>query len=135
MEQKTSTMENDDMLGLKRFAPVVVRLGLAMVFVWFGLNQLTNTTEWLSFIPLWVTNLTGITANTFVLVNGAAEILLAILLAVGIQIRVVAGLLCIHMFMIVLDVGLNAVGVRDVGLMFGLLSVGFHGKDLYSFDK
>lgn len=122
------------MQSTSRFAPVVLRLGLAMVFVWFGLNQLLHPIDWLGFIPSWATSLSGLSTNTLVFINGLFEVAMAILLAVGIQIRVVAWLLAAHMLLIVTDVGLNQIGIRDVGLLAGLISVALHGADIYSFD-
>lgn len=116
-------------------APVVLRYGLVFVFVWFGISQLVDQARWVSLIPEFVTEMTGLSASTFVIINGSFEILAAILLAFGIQIRIVAGLLALHMFTIVIDLGLTAVGVRDIGLVFACLSVALHGADKYSFDK
>ena len=36
--------------------------------------------------------------------------------------------------MIIGDVGMTAVGIRDVGLFFATLSIAFHGVDEYSYD-
>ena len=56
----------------------------------------------------------------------------ASLLAFGIWTRCVASLLFLHMFAIIADVGLSPIGIRDIGLMFALLSVAFFGSDEYS---
>ncbi len=120
---------------LKIFAPIVLRLGMVFVFVWFGLNQLLNQSMWVSLIPVWIVNATGISAGAFVVINGLFEIIMAMMLSFGFHIRLVATLLFLHLAMIVSDVGLSAVGVRDVGLMFGLLSVAFQGADIYSYDE
>ena len=117
------------------YAPVILRLGLAMVFIWFGMNQILNQSMWLTFIPDWASRLTGMGAATLVLVNGIFEVVFALLLAFGIQIRIVATLLFLHMILIVSDVGIDPVGVRDVGLMFALLSVALHGPDTLSVDS
>ncbi len=117
---------------MNRYAPLVLRYGLTFVFVWFGLTQLFDPSAWESFIPEGVVSLTGISAKTFVLLNGGFELVMATLLAFGIKTRIVSGLLFIHMFAIIADVGLSAIGIRDVGLMAALLSVSLNGKDEYS---
>jgi hypothetical protein len=60
---------------------------------------------------------------------------MAVLLSFGIWIRLVAILLSLHLLMIIGDLGLTAVGVRDVGLLIAMMSVFFHGSDDYSYDK
>ncbi len=120
---------------LRNLAPVVVRLGLAMVFLWFGSNQILNQEMWTSLIPEWVTSFTGFDAATIVTLNGMSEIALAVLLAFGMYIRVVATLLFIHLVMIINELGLSAIGVRDVGLAFAMLAVALHGYDKYSYDE
>ena len=121
--------------NMKKWAPAVLRLGLAMVFIWFGSNQLLNQAMWMGLIPKSLVSMTGISAGTFVIINGIFEIFMATLLAFGIGIRIVATLLFLHLIMIISDLGLTAVGIRDVGLMFAMLSVAFHGADEYSYDK
>ena len=63
----------------------------------------------------------GFNAVTFVYLNGAAEILLGSLLALGIFLRLVASLLFLHMIAIIIEVGLTPIGVRDIGLAGALL--------------
>lgn len=116
----------------KKYAPVIIRLGLVFVFIWFGLNQLLDQAMWVSLIPAGIVKATGISAEMFVILNAVFELCMAGLLAFGIQTRIVASLLFVHMFAIIGDLGLTAVGVRDVGLMFALLSVAFQGADEYS---
>ncbi len=120
---------------VQKYAPVILRLGLAMVFLWFGITQLQNQAMWIGFIPTWIISMSGLTATTIVILNGMFEVMMAVLLAFGIQIRIVSFLLSIHLLTIIGDVGLSAVGIRDVGLFFALLSITFHGADEYSYDK
>ncbi len=119
---------------LKNLAPTVVRLGIAMVFIWFGLNQLFNQAMWVSLIPSWAISLSGLSAKSFVIVNGLVEIILASLLAFGMKIRIVATLLALHLLTIVMDLGLDAIGVRDIGLMFATISIALYGPDIFSWD-
>jgi len=123
-------------MGMKNYspyAPVVLRYGLVFVFMWFGINQLLNVSMWTSLIPSWATA-SGLSAPTFVVLNGLFEIAMAILLAFGIKVRLVATLLFLHLLLIVIDVGMNAVGVRDIGLLTGLLSVIITGGDIFTID-
>lgn len=121
-------------MNTQKFAPLILRAGIAIVFIWFGMHQLMDQTMWLSLIPAWVVSLTGLTAKTIVILNGLFEIIMAVLLAIGFQIRIVAVLLSLHLLTIIGDLGMTAVGIRDVGLFFATLSIAFHGADEYSYD-
>ena len=114
------------------FAPVVLRLGLAGVFVWFGMSQILDQTAWTSFIPDFVLNITGLSATTFVFLNGIFEIIMSVLLVFGIWVRPVATLLFLHMCGIVASVGLDSIGMRDIAIAAGLLSVALYGNDIIS---
>jgi uncharacterized membrane protein YphA (DoxX/SURF4 family) len=121
-------------LTMKKFAPTVLRLGLVMVFIWFGTNQLLSQAMWVGLIPKSVVSMSGLSAVTIVIINGVFELCMATLLAFGIKIRIVATLLAIHLLTIIGDLGLTAVAVRDIGLFFAMISVVLQGADEYSYD-
>jgi uncharacterized membrane protein YphA (DoxX/SURF4 family) len=118
------------MKRLPFFAPIVLRIGLAGVFVWFGMSQILDQAMWTSFIPDWAMHLTGLSAVTLVSLNGIFEVVASILLVFGFWVRPVAGLLFLHMCGIVVTVGLDSIGMRDVAIAAGLLSVTLYGNDL-----
>jgi len=122
------------MQNYSHLAPVILRLGLVFVFVWFGLNQLLYPVRWESYIPEWVLSVSGQSAEKFVYMNAWFELVCAVLLALGSRIRFVASLLVVHMLTIIFAVGFTAVGVRDIGLMLALVAVVLHGPDMYSLD-
>ncbi|MEK7611859.1 MAG: DoxX family membrane protein [Patescibacteria group bacterium] len=110
---------------LSPFAPLVLRLTISFVMLWFGLNQVLNPESWTGFVPAWITDV-GFDPVTFIYLNGAAEIILGSLLALGIATRVIAFLLFLHMTGIVIEVGLTPIGVRDIGLAGALLFLSLH---------
>lgn len=114
---------------LSSYAPVVLRLAMAAVFVWFGVSQLANPNAWISLVPAWATNLLGASALTVVYLNGILEIILGSFLAVGFYARIVAAVLFIHLLVIVSHLGLNAIGVRDFGLSFATLAIALFEED------
>jgi uncharacterized membrane protein YphA (DoxX/SURF4 family) len=120
------------MKRLPFFAPIILRLGLSGVFIWFGLSQIFDPNAWTSYIPDIAIHVTGISAFTLVLFNGIFEVSMAILLVFGIWVRPVAALLFLHMCGIVVTVGLDSIGVRDIAIAAGLLSITFYGKDIIS---
>ena len=117
---------------LPYFAPTILRLGISAVIIWFGTSQLLSQSMWTSFIPDWAISLTHLSATTLVIMNGLFEVIAGSLVALGFFIRPLAGLLFLHMLGIVASVGLSPIGIRDIGIATGLLSVALYGNDLFS---
>jgi len=119
---------------LNKFAPLVLRFGLAFVFIWFGINQLQDSARWISFLPDF-TSMLPVSQVHLIYANGTLEIVGAILLLFGVRTNIVALLLSIHLFSIAFSIGLTATGVRDMGLAMAALSLSLLGAGKFSFDS
>ena len=106
---------------------------MALVVLWFGVQQLLNPALWTGYLPAWTGSL-PLSAITFVLLNGWLECTLGLLLIAGFYTRAAAFILSLHLYGIALTLGYGAIGVRDFGLATALLSVFFYGKDAWSLD-
>lgn len=122
------------MKHISSYAPIVLRIGIALVFLWFGFQQLWHPDSWTSFIPNIALSLSGLTAQTLVLLNGSFEVVFSLALIAGFNTQVAALLLALHMFDIAYVVGYDAIGVRDFGLAIATLSVALAGADNWSLD-
>ena len=118
-----------------RFAPVALRFGLSAVYLWFGISQITDADSWTVWVPNWAVSISGMNQTTIVLINGWLETIAGILLAAGFLTRWVTLILTVHMFVLVFEIGLNDIGVRDFGLAMATLSLFLFGKDDYSLDS
>jgi uncharacterized membrane protein YphA (DoxX/SURF4 family) len=116
----------------RAISPVLLRLGLAAVMLWFGFSQLQNPNAWTSLVPDWALSLSHVTALTFVFMNGAFEVIAGSLIALGVLTRPLGLLLAIHLFVITADLGASAIGVRDFGLSIAMLVVAMNGSDEFS---
>src|SRR3989344_4117998 len=112
----------------KKYAPTVVRIGIAIVFLWFGLSQFINPSEWTGWLPGYTRALPA-SATTLVVLNGLLETIFGALLLVGFYTRLAAVLLSLHMAHIITVVGYGEIGVRDFGIFVGVLSAAFFGAD------
>lgn len=104
---------------------MILRLGLAIVFLWFGFSQLFDGINWVSWVPEWAVNLLNIPPAMIVLLNGSFEVVAGALLALNIYTRWVALALAIHLFVLVIEIGLTPIGMRDFGLMMATLALVF----------
>ncbi|KKW46178.1 MAG: hypothetical protein UY96_C0008G0003 [Parcubacteria group bacterium GW2011_GWB1_56_8] len=121
-------------VSLKRFAPALLRFTMAAVFVWFGTAQLLHSEMWVGFLPEFMLY-TPIAPSTLVLVNGSAEIVLAVLLATGVYIRLSALILGLHLLGIAWNIGWNPTGMQDFGLALATLAISLRGDDFLSLDR
>ena len=115
-----------------RLGLYVLRFGLAGVFLWFGISQLSDVSAWAGIVPEWATNISGMSAERIVFLNGIFEVVMGGLLLLGFFIRIVALVLALHLVPIALQFGLQeATGIRDLGLALATLSLAL----IYDKDK
>lgn len=119
---------------MEKFSPIVLRIGLGLVMLWFGSQQIINPASWVGYLPEWIDKL-PISPTSFVYMNGWFEVILGILLIKGFYTRIVAGLLSLHLLSITLTVGYNEIGVRDFGLSMALISTFLYGSSEWSLDE
>ncbi len=120
---------------MPRFSGLLLRAGLAFVFIWFGSQQLLDSSAWAGLIPEWIVSMSGMSALTFVFLNGLFEVVFGLALLVGFFTRTVALLLGLHLLGIAFTVGYNDVGVRDFGLAMATFAVFLEGSSIWSVDE
>lgn len=116
-------------------AHAVVRIALAVLFIWFGVLEGHNPGMWTGFVPQWVSAMFGGNSTLLVYMNGWFEIVAGLCLLVGFQVRIVSVLLSLHLFFIAGSIGFGPLGLRDFALSFAMLSVAIAGPDAWSVDR
>jgi uncharacterized membrane protein YphA (DoxX/SURF4 family) len=107
---------------------VVLRVGIGLVIAWFGLQQVSDPSSWISYLPPLADSLPTSQIN-LIYINGWFEIVFGVLLVTGFYVRLVAFLLAIHLAGIVYTIGYNEIGVRDFGLLVALVAIFLHGPN------
>lgn len=102
---------------------VVLRYGLAVVFLYFGFSQLFDSLRWVTLIPEWTVELLHLPPAMIVLANGAFDVVGGTLLVFGLWVRPVSYVLAVHVFLIAASLGVTPVGVRDFGLAVATLAL------------
>lgn len=105
----------------------ILRVGLSLVLLWFGTQQLLFPVDWISYVPDWAVSITALSTSALVLLNGGIEIACGILILLGVLIRVASLLMAVHLALIILSLGYNATAVRDLGLAFGFMALALAG--------
>lgn len=108
---------------------IILRLGLGIVFLYFGINQLLNPSEWIIFLPDFLSNFKF--ATYFIYLNGVFDILLGLFFLFGFLLKIVSVLAFFHLLGIIFfSLGINSsIGIRDLGLAFSALSLFFLDKE------
>lgn len=109
---------------LHKFAkhyPLVMRLSLFFVFIWFGISEIVNPVYFSGYIPAFVRALPFFNSNLFIQTHGAVLTLLSLCLIFKFYLRI-TGILNILMLMqiigsLLLISGFNEIVVRDIGLL------------------
>ena len=131
MPKKNSSMSIEK---LKEISPIILRIGISILFFWFGFSQVQNPSIWTQMIPQYALSITHLSATTIVLINGIFELTFALLLIIGLFTRATALILSLHLFHISTIVGYNDIGIRDLALAIATLSIFFYGADKFSLD-
>jgi len=116
------------MLFSSKYAFLFLRLGLAAVFIWFGVDKLLHSNYW---IMAWTSpalslfNNFGISQNQLFSVAGIFEIIIGLSLTFSIFIKFFSSLAFFYLIAILVVNGLTEVTVRDIGLIGGFLTIIF----------
>ncbi len=123
-------MINDQIEKIKKYSPALLRVGIAVVFLWFGFSQIKNPSSWTGLLPAFLNS-----SVSFIYLNGIFKIIFATLLLLGVFTRTVSFLLGLHLIGIIFSLGYGAIAVRDLGLAIATFSIFLHGADEFCLDK
>jgi uncharacterized membrane protein YphA (DoxX/SURF4 family) len=112
---------------LSPWTPLILRLVIAYVFIWFGWSCVSDPASWSGLVPDW-THIFG-SAETLVLIHGVVEIICAILLIVGFKLRWVSAILFLILLDTVIILGSGPAMARDIGLLGGIATIWFWNSE------
>lgn len=110
-----------------RYSQLSLRIGLAFVFLWFGVDAFIQPEYWVhGWMPEFVQRMVvgiGMGTENAMFLLGMFEVIVAVSIATGFFMRyfaaaaavLVAGIIAVH--------GFNEVVIRDVGIVAGLVAL------------
>ena len=117
------------MFGSIKTSHLFLRLGLAFVFLWFGIDKFIHPDYWINaWLPLWFQNILGrfsIGNLNFIYAHGIFEIVMGLGFLFNIFVKLFALLTVLFLLAVIISFGLNEVIVRDAGLMGAALALLF----------
>lgn len=121
------------MKNLKEYSPILIRISISLVFLWFGLTNVFNPNYLLGYLPQFISFI-PIQPLTLMLINGIFEIFFGTLLLIGFFTRFASIILTINLIPIIIGLGYNDIAIRDIGLALVTLSIFLHGPDKWCLD-
>lgn len=107
--------------GRYGWSHLFVSWGLGIVFLWIGLNIFVHPDAWIGFVPQNPPG--GISREVALKVFGVIDTTLGVLLIMRWWQKLVAIVAAIHLLGILVTNGLDAVVIRDVGLLGAALAL------------
>lgn len=124
MDFKKILYYNNEKLSLD-----ILRIGLALTIFWFGVSQLISPNNWIGYVPIYMDSIFPFfSLKTIVILNGIFETITALLLIFNKFTKIVSLLLAIHLIIIIIDLGFTEIGIRDFGILVGLVSLYLNSK-------
>lgn len=97
----------------------ILRVGLAITFLWIGLLILKNPAAWGSYLQPWAAAILPVPIEQAMLSAAIFDIVVGFLLLLDAWTWVVAFLAAGHIVVVLIVSGINEVTVRDIGLLTG----------------
>lgn len=119
---------------MQKHTHTILRIGISLVFLWFGITQVLQPLFFAAYVPQWTQSL-PIAIDQLLMLNGIFETIVGAMLLLGILTRLSAALLTLHIALIMISIGFNEIGVRDFGITVATLAVALHGADSFTIDK
>ena len=116
-------------------APILLRTGIAVVFLIFGIDKFFHVNSWLAYLPTWAGAFIPVDLTLFMYIQGVIETLLGLLLFIGFWSRTVSFLCALHLAGIMVAVGYNEITVRDFGLLMATLALSLREQGKWSVDS
>src|SRR5688572_27498154 len=107
--------------GRYRYSYLVLRLGLAAVFLWIGIDIVRHPDAWIGYLPSSLPF--NLTRELALRLNAVVDMAIGILLLAGRLRRLTSLLAVLHLLGIIVVHGIDQVIIRDVGLLGAALAL------------
>ncbi|MCM2326031.1 MAG: DoxX family protein [Candidatus Woesearchaeota archaeon] len=116
-----------------KYAPLILRVSLAFVFLYFGIRQLMMPQDFIYWLPK-EAEMIPIQPEMLITLNGIFEVIFGSMLIIGLFRRISSFLLGMHLLAITATIGFTEIGVRDFGLAMATIVIAMIKEDRYSLD-
>ena len=113
---------------MKRTSYHILRVGLAVTFLWVGILIASHPEAWGNFIRPWAAGLLPGSIRDAMIGTAVLDIVVGLLLLVDVWVWVAAALAAFHLAVVLVVSGIGDVTVRDIGLLAAAIAVMVESK-------
>ncbi len=110
-----------------KYPQLAIRIGIAAVFLWFGIDKFIHPQYWLdAWTPLWVQSAVGairLSPQNFIILIGMFEVVTGLALVTGFFLRFFAAAGALFLAIVVVINGVPLILGHDFGLIGGLVAL------------
>lgn len=99
---------------------------MGITFAWVGILILRDPAAWAGFIKPWAVDLLLATPESTMVATGVFDIIVGFFLLVDVWTFWVSFLAALHLAVVLLVSGIDAITVRDIGLLAGAMATAIH---------
>ena len=108
---------------MKRISFHILRIGLAITFLWIGILILKNPEAWGGYLRPWAAGLLPIPLAQAMMGTAILDIAIGAFLLINFLPWLAASVGAIHLAVILIVSGITDITVRDIGLLAGILAL------------
>ena len=101
----------------------ILRIGLAVTFLWIGVLILRNPEAWGEYMRPWAAGLLPVPVTQVMIGTAILDIVIGVFLLINFLPRLVAIVGAVHLAIILIVSGITDITVRDIGLLAGMLAL------------
>jgi len=110
-----------------KYSNLVLRIGLAAVFLWFGIDKFLHPAYWANAYVgtrlLSVINIVHLSASQLIYLTGIFELLVGLSLVTGVFTKFFSTLGIIFLVSTIFFIGINEVTTRDIAMIGGFIAL------------
>ncbi len=101
----------------------ILRVGIAITFLWIGVLILKNPVAWSGYIQGWVVNLLSVPPEQVMIMIAIQDLAIGAFLLIDMFTWFFAAAAVLHLATVLIVSGINDVTIRDVGLLSASLAL------------
>ncbi len=117
----------------EKYAPLIIRTGLGVVFFLFGIDKFIHPMNWAGYIPPWMPML--FSKEMFIFLLGIVETAIGTGVFFGIFTRFFAGIAALMLLPIMYSLGFNELSIRDFALFCMALAMFLRRSTPYAIEN
>lgn len=101
----------------------ILRVGLAITFLWIGILIFKEPGAWGSYIQPWAVKLLPLPINDMMIGTAFLDVIIGFLLLIDSLVWIAALLGTIHLIIVIICSGITEIIVRDIGILAGVVAL------------